>query len=883
MTDSRRFVGDAVTTSATTASMETTTTTTTTITINAPPTPPASQTSALGRSLSASSASTQMGLAASLGLATEGACVTLRLPSQQLSPATSDPSASAASKQRKGTRSELHVTASKRKQPPGGPGPPELSADAEDEAELFERIATAIKKAKRCVAVTGAGISVSAGIPDFRSEDGLYSMIKDRYPSVVLKGRDLFDASLFRDQTSTKLFYAFMAELKSAADAAKATKTHKFLSELHTRGKLARWYTQNIDCLEALDESLTKKRSKSKGPGSTKQTASTSATLSSSAAESTITEKEPSPFSGLTSNSESEDSLPSPLILSCFSDNAKAEISANAGDSASNRKASDNSLSGNPAVPSTPSTRTAAPVLVKLHGDLSNVACTMCSAIYPFTSDYQKAFVEGEPPLCPSCLDNHMVRSALGKRVLAVGTLRPDVVLYGEDHRRGVEIAGYVGVDVKKSVDLMLVIGTSLMVDGAKRLVKDLAKGVRARGGVVVLINKTALGKEWDEVFDYFLMGECDGVVEAIETVWESKRPKARTSLSLPPLKAPSGKSVTTATTVKHPSRKAGSKKSGKQSKHSKNTALNATKKKLGKPVKKETFLAVLPVTKPSVPKKRMSKTSLKAMTPADVWEDESVLKADTTVEVQDSIPMEAVPEAKAPSAEPVPASVTAPVPASPVTVRQATLTELLGSPTRASWKPPILSIVSPSTAPKSLSVAALPSSPSATPMQVESQSCSSPVLPVTSVPANPQHHVSPAPKKRRLFPSSLSDPSLPTTAATASSPGSNLEPPSTTALDASRPKRLRTDTDPGALPVLAPIGVPTTSPQPSATTRPASAPVSPRAVARVAAGGLKLVFKVTKAAGGPATLSVVGKGKERGEVGAADVVPSPVQVDVMV
>ncbi|KAJ3073642.1 hypothetical protein HDU99_001867, partial [Rhizoclosmatium hyalinum] len=83
-----------------------------------------------------------------------------------------------------------------------------------EERRHFTLIAGALRRAKKVVAVAGAGISVSAGIPDFRSADGLYNLVKNKYPQSVVKGKDMFDASLFRDPTSTQIFYSFIAELK---------------------------------------------------------------------------------------------------------------------------------------------------------------------------------------------------------------------------------------------------------------------------------------------------------------------------------------------------------------------------------------------------------------------------------------------------------------------------------------------------------------------------------------------------------------------------------------------------------------------------------------------------------------------------------------------
>lgn len=74
--------------------------------------------------------------------------------------------------------------------------------------------------------------------------------MKQQFPDVVLKGRDLFDASLFRDSTSTAVFYTFISQLKQSIDAASPTPTHRFIKTLDTKKKLLRSYTQNIDGLE---------------------------------------------------------------------------------------------------------------------------------------------------------------------------------------------------------------------------------------------------------------------------------------------------------------------------------------------------------------------------------------------------------------------------------------------------------------------------------------------------------------------------------------------------------------------------------------------------------------------------------------------------------
>jgi NAD-dependent histone deacetylase SIR2 len=95
--------------------------------------------------------------------------------------------------------------------------------------------------------------SFCADSQDFRSEDGLYALVKKRYPQSVVQGKDLFDAGLFRSPDTAALFYTFMGELSVLCSAAKTTPTHSFVSYLHhKRRALLRWYTQNIDGLEEL-------------------------------------------------------------------------------------------------------------------------------------------------------------------------------------------------------------------------------------------------------------------------------------------------------------------------------------------------------------------------------------------------------------------------------------------------------------------------------------------------------------------------------------------------------------------------------------------------------------------------------------------------------
>ncbi|MCJ1430665.1 Sir2 histone deacetylase Hst2 [Xylographa pallens] len=91
---------------------------------------------------------------------------------------------------------------------------------------------------------TGAGISTSAGIPDFRSPDtGLYAnLARLNLP----RPEAVFDISFFRENPLP--FYMLAHELYPGKY--RPTIAHYFIRLLSDKGMLLKLFTQNIDCLE---------------------------------------------------------------------------------------------------------------------------------------------------------------------------------------------------------------------------------------------------------------------------------------------------------------------------------------------------------------------------------------------------------------------------------------------------------------------------------------------------------------------------------------------------------------------------------------------------------------------------------------------------------
>ena len=112
------------------------------------------------------------------------------------------------------------------------------------DAEPLERAAALLSSGAKVVVMTGAGVSVSAGIPDFRTPgSGLYDNLQEYN---LPYAEAIFDLDFF--QNTPQPFYRLCKELWPGNYS--ATPTHRFIKLLHDKGQLVRCFTQNIDSLE---------------------------------------------------------------------------------------------------------------------------------------------------------------------------------------------------------------------------------------------------------------------------------------------------------------------------------------------------------------------------------------------------------------------------------------------------------------------------------------------------------------------------------------------------------------------------------------------------------------------------------------------------------
>ncbi|RCI15146.1 hypothetical protein L249_6790 [Ophiocordyceps polyrhachis-furcata BCC 54312] len=113
----------------------------------------------------------------------------------------------------------------------------------------LQRLLSALRTKRKIVVIAGAGISVSAGIPDFRSSTGLFATARTQH-KLKASGKHLFDASVYKHDSSTQSFHAMVRQMAHLTSKASPTPFHHLVASLAKEGRLLRLYSQNIDCID---------------------------------------------------------------------------------------------------------------------------------------------------------------------------------------------------------------------------------------------------------------------------------------------------------------------------------------------------------------------------------------------------------------------------------------------------------------------------------------------------------------------------------------------------------------------------------------------------------------------------------------------------------
>lgn len=118
-------------------------------------------------------------------------------------------------------------------------------ANVSEAMNLYEELKKILKESEKIAFFGGAGVSTESGIPDFRSENGLYHAVqKYGYQPEQMLSHSFFQAhrDIFFDYYKNNLIYP----------NAKPNKTHLALAKLEEEGRLIGIITQNVDGLHQL-------------------------------------------------------------------------------------------------------------------------------------------------------------------------------------------------------------------------------------------------------------------------------------------------------------------------------------------------------------------------------------------------------------------------------------------------------------------------------------------------------------------------------------------------------------------------------------------------------------------------------------------------------
>lgn len=120
----------------------------------------------------------------------------------------------------------------------------DLSAD---DARGVARAVQKLRKARRVLAVTGAGISADSGLPTYRGVGGLYG--SDRLTPAGLSIEEVISGAMF--QRRPEVTWAYLKEIERACRGARPNRGHEVLAEMQEHFDDVWILTQNVDGLHA--------------------------------------------------------------------------------------------------------------------------------------------------------------------------------------------------------------------------------------------------------------------------------------------------------------------------------------------------------------------------------------------------------------------------------------------------------------------------------------------------------------------------------------------------------------------------------------------------------------------------------------------------------
>lgn len=166
---------------------------------------------------------------------------------------------------------------------------------------------------------------------------------------------------------------------------------------------------------------------------------------------------------------------------------------------------------------------------ISLHGCLLRLRCLSCNSIF-LTETYLHVLRLGALPTCECCLRASEDRARKEKRTLPVPNIRPDIVLYDDTFNPAADQITAMANEDMQTLDLLLVVGTSLRIPGAKDIVRQFSaqlstNGDREKGSmrsIFVNTEKVSDAGRSEKCFDAWVEGDCQQFVSMVRKTEES-------------------------------------------------------------------------------------------------------------------------------------------------------------------------------------------------------------------------------------------------------------------------------------------------------------------------------------------------------------------------
>jgi NAD-dependent histone deacetylase SIR2 len=174
-------------------------------------------------------------------------------------------------------------------------------------------------------------------------------------------------------------------------------------------------------------------------------------------------------------------------------------------------------------------------ICIPLHRNLNQMHCQSCSNMFSL-DPYLCTLTVGQLPTCIICEASRMAHAELHLRdCKTMSSLRPDIILYGEDHPLADEIAEIVKGDAQ-AVGCLLVVGTSMKVDGIQHIICTFTQALNQKHGKkkvpffssIYLNTKMSGHKKWSEVFNFWVKGNCELFATMVQEELDRRRTNIR-------------------------------------------------------------------------------------------------------------------------------------------------------------------------------------------------------------------------------------------------------------------------------------------------------------------------------------------------------------------